>query len=171
MKGRAVLLASVLGALVLLSFSVQNVRAKGVVVDNFDSPARTPKGLAWDGTHLWHADYYTGEIYELKTDGSWVSSFVPPGEKPGGLAWDGTHLWVGDFETDKIYELDTEGNVLKAINSPGSSPGTRPEGLAWDGTHLWVAVSRKETASGRLMQEAKIYELVLLQLNYVLFPS
>ena len=119
------------------------------VVDSFDSPDRTPQGLAFDGTYLWNADYTNQKIYKLDTSGNIIGSFDSPGPYPYGLAFDGTYLWNADSTSlsAKIYKLDTSGNIIDSFDSPRLAP----EGLAFDGTYLWNADST--------WLSAKIYKL------------
>jgi len=42
----------------------------GEVLDMVPSPGPYPAGLAWDGSHLWCADYETRRLYELGTSSS-----------------------------------------------------------------------------------------------------
>jgi len=103
--------------------------------DIIDSPGTNPRGLAWDGEYLWHADDSTDKIYKLNTSGTVISSFSSPGDNPQGLTWDGEYLWHAVLSTDKIYKLNTSGTVISSF----SSPGTSPRGLTWDGEYLWHA--------------------------------
>jgi hypothetical protein len=113
----------------------------GDVTRSFASPARTPTGLAFDGTSLWVADRRTATIYEVDPRDGRVRSQLPtPGWQPEGLAWDGTALWAADGAERKLYRLDPRRRVvLRSLDAPGKSP----RGLAWDGTALWVADDRR----------------------------
>ncbi|MBW2981330.1 hypothetical protein KY343_00490 [Candidatus Woesearchaeota archaeon] len=107
----------------------------GNLIDSFDAPGTQPRGLAWDGAYLWHADNNNDKIHKIDVNGIVVDSFDAPGTSPSGLAWDGTYLWHTDTDVDMIYKLTTSGTVVDSFDSPG----TYPTGLAWDGTYLWSA--------------------------------
>jgi len=110
----------------------------GDVIDSFDSPGGYPKGLTWDGSHLWNEDWFDLTIYKLDpSDGSIVDSFDSPGNVPNGLTWDGSYLFSSqDGSIDTIYKLDpSDGSIVDSFDSPGNGPS----GLAWDGSYLWNA--------------------------------
>ena len=123
------------------AFSSNESPKPGDIILQFPSPASSPSGLAWDGTHLWLADEGTDTIYELDpSNGSVLSSFKSPGSELRGLVWDGEHLWHSDNTTRHLCKLDrATGAVLSAIDAPATHATTRvPElgGLTWDGKHL-----------------------------------
>ncbi|MEZ4518245.1 MAG: hypothetical protein R3C44_15965 [Chloroflexota bacterium] len=67
------------------------------VVARFDSPGRGPVGLAWDGRHLWQADFREGLIYQLNDTAEIIGTLRCPGNL-GGLTWDGRSLWQALYE-------------------------------------------------------------------------
>jgi len=108
------------------------------VVKSFDVPdGYQPKGLAWDGSHLWlsTASGSAYNIHRLTTDGVVVSTCNAASIKPSGLAWDGTHLRVTNTSNDIVYRLDTDCGVESWFAAPG--PHTR--GAAWEGETLWLS--------------------------------
>ena len=136
----AVLVAAVMVPQV--AFSGSEAPQPGDVLLRFPSPASSPSGLAWDGTHLWVADDGTNMVYKVDpADGTVRSSFKSPGSQPRGLVWDGTNLWHSDDATRKLYKLDrTTGATLAAIDAPATDAVVHvPElgGMAWDGRNLW----------------------------------
>ena len=44
---------------------------------DFDSPGSSPRGLAWDGTHLWNIDHITDRLYQLSPTGDVITSCEP----------------------------------------------------------------------------------------------
>jgi hypothetical protein len=106
------------------------------------APDIKPRGLAWDGTHLWVVagpdDFVKPTIYRLDPrDGSVLQSFTAPAAGHRDLAWDGENLWYSAHGTRSIYKLNpSDGSVLLSFRSPRGNDG-QPRGLAWDGTHLW----------------------------------
>jgi len=107
------------------------------VITSFNSPDLYARGLAFDGTYLWHAGSSSDKLFKLDTSGNVIDSFDSPGDYPQGLAFEGTYLWNADSNDDKIYKLDTSGNIIDSFDSPDSYP----RGLAFDGTYLWHAGS------------------------------
>lgn len=96
----------------------------------FDSPGQVPRGLAFDGTHLWHADSSTDKIYKLDLTGQVIQTFDTFGTSPVGLAFDGTNLWLADSSADmvrKFYsipgpvEIGKTENVLFTVQNVGDA--------------------------------------------------
>ncbi len=121
---------------------------------DFDSPGSSPRGLAWDGTHLWNIDHITDRLYQLSPTGDVITSCEPNvGGYYEGLTWDGSAFWSVDWMDDTLYRLDGACNILDTIPAPGNFS----HGLAWDGTHLWVSDVGTDTiyqldASGTVLQ-------------------
>jgi hypothetical protein len=108
---------------------------------SFLAPDGRPRGLAWDGTHLWVVaglDSSDPIIYQLDpTDGSVLNSFRAPGTGHRDLTWDGEALWYSGHGPRTIFRLDpADGTILNEFESP-RGPDSQPRGLAWDGEHLW----------------------------------
>jgi hypothetical protein len=128
------------------------------VVNSFPSPSVTPRGLAWDGTYLWHCDDGQNKILQLDILGNIISSFTSPGPEPYGLAYDGTNLWVCDNTNDYVYEVTTDGEILSSFPSPGNLYG-----IGWDGNNLWLTVEGtslyKMTKAGEILEEYQIGDI------------
>jgi streptogramin lyase len=112
----------------------------GEIVHEFPCPGTDPRGLTWDGTHLWHVDDDSGLIYKLNpTNGSVLASFAAPGVSDSthrqGLAWDGDVLFHAEYFSGLVYRLDP---VSGSVMSSFVSPTTTPCGLTWDGEALWT---------------------------------
>lgn len=108
--------------------TVYKLDTAGNIIDNFTIPVDGVKGLTWDGSHLWAADWDTDKIYKLDRYGNVISSFNSPSDGVSGLAWDGTYLWYSD-PWEKTYKLDVNGNVIDSFSGGYNS-------LAWHGGYL-----------------------------------
>lgn len=122
----------------------EKVTHKGVgdVAFSFTGPDSGAAGLTWDGTYLWLADIWSGNIYKIDpSDGSVISSFAAPTDYPTGLAWDGTNLWVVCEQAATAYKLDpSDGSVISSIHLPGYGEGDPNSAcITWDGEYLWHA--------------------------------
>lgn len=113
-----------------------------VVTGSFSTGGQAPKGLAWDGSHLWVSDLVGGSnvIRRMTVEGDAVDSFSSPCGDPLGMAWDGEHLWVldawgPDDIGNRLYQVDGAGTILKTVKLPADYS----TGLAWDGAFLWAA--------------------------------
>jgi len=47
------------------TYRIYQLDLDGRVIKSFASPSTDPRGLAFDGKHLWHCDPSTGRIYQL----------------------------------------------------------------------------------------------------------
>jgi glutamine cyclotransferase len=122
----------------------QNLKAHpGKTVKSFPLPGKFCTGLAFDGNHLWVADYKADLIYKLDPASGVVLHQIPsPGFWPMGLAWDGQYLWNIDKKQKKIFKIDShDGTILWTIEAPSDYP----EGLTWDGNTLWVGDAMENT--------------------------
>lgn len=120
----------------------KRVKGVGDVVFSFTGPDNGAAGLTWDGTNLWLADAWSGNIYKIDpSDGSVISSFAAPTNYPTGLAWDGTNLWVVCEQAATAYKLDpSDGSVISSIHLPGyGEPDPNSACITWDGDYLWHA--------------------------------
>ncbi|MFZ5798673.1 MAG: S8 family serine peptidase [Desulfobulbaceae bacterium] len=108
---------------------------------SFASPSTQPRGLTWDGTHLWNVDSGLPKAY-YKIDpatGSVVDGFNYPGSSfPLGITFDGTNIWSTDWTGNgTIYKHNpADMSVISSFPSPRAYPAD----LAWDGTYLWAAI-------------------------------
>ncbi|OQX95690.1 hypothetical protein B6I21_04110 [candidate division KSB1 bacterium 4572_119] len=65
-----------------------------ITIYEFDSPALSPWGLAYDGSNFYHSDDSLGIIYELSTTGAVLKTMHFPGRYLKGLTFLNGDLWV-----------------------------------------------------------------------------
>ncbi|KPL00063.1 MAG: hypothetical protein AMJ91_05470 [candidate division Zixibacteria bacterium SM23_73_3] len=116
---RFVIKLAIFTGLLSLLFSVSVFSQ--TILNSFSSPGPEPRGLAWDGTFLWCAEYSSGRIYKLDPlTGDKQGSFSFPLQSDfGGITWgsDG-QIWVANGSY--IYEIDpTSGDTLSNFSCPG----------------------------------------------------
>jgi len=103
-----------------------------LIVAQFPIPGSEPRGLTWDGNHLWLVDK-AGTVYQLTLQGQVLSTFSLT-FMPRGLAWDGSALWVGDETNRRYARVSPTGVILGTLDLWYWSNS----GLAWDGQQLWL---------------------------------
>jgi hypothetical protein len=109
-----------------------------VSIATCDVPVQGAGGLAWDGTHLWLADFRVKALLCLDAGTLTVQRQLPSQGTPGGLTWDGRLLWQAVFGAGVAVGLDPEtGQVQRRAVLPEDRGLVRIAGLAWDGTYLW----------------------------------
>jgi streptogramin lyase len=91
------------------------------ILNSFPSPGPEPRGLAWDGSFLWCAEYSYGKIFKLDpSTGAKVDSFSFPLEGDfGGITWGSDdQIWVANGSY--VYEIDLgSGDTLSSFHCPG----------------------------------------------------
>jgi len=135
---------------ILLFMEINVVRAEKLVTTtsrekfSIPLPGLKPKGIAWDGKHLWTLDEETNKLYSFDSiSGAVVHSFDVKLKKPQGLAFDGKALLIADEETKSIHAVNPDtGQVVKTIKMeiPPEKGFKSFEGIAWDGKYLWTAI-------------------------------
>jgi hypothetical protein len=100
-------------------------------------------GIAFDGTHIWVANYGGASVTELNaSNGSWVQTLSGGSygfNAPVAVAFDGTHIWVANENGASVTELNASGGSWVQTLSGGSYGFNYPDAIAFDGTHIWVA--------------------------------
>ncbi|MBN1963740.1 MAG: TIR domain-containing protein, partial [Anaerolineae bacterium] len=97
-----------------------------------------PRGLAWDGLHLWVINS-DNTLWKIDPADGEVLATVALGDGafPTAVLWDGTGVWVANQLGDAIQRIDpATGSIVAEI---ALADGAAPTALAWDGAHLWVA--------------------------------
>lgn len=102
--------------------------------------ATQPYGVAFDGTHIWVANFGNDTVQKIDIWTNTVSATIPVGPagptyRPYGLAFDGTHMWVANFTDNTLSKIDV---VSHTLTGPFSTGELNPFELAFDGTHMWV---------------------------------
>lgn len=122
----------------------------GTLIRSFTAPAR-PRGLTFDGKHLWLINRIPGEANELiqmnlKAEITrTLTPFPSANDNMWGLAFDGKHLYAAEITDQLIFEVDPSiGIVLRSFATPG--PQIRE--MAWDGKYLWMS----DTDTDRIYQ-------------------
>jgi hypothetical protein len=117
--------------------------ADGHFLDQFTLPyLRAPRGIAFDGSHLWVADNATRTLHLLSLHGKEerpaISASSPLSENHGiiaDLSWDGKQIWtaVGAGFASSFNQIDADtGVVLHSYYAD-----CNPVGLTVRGERLW----------------------------------
>lgn len=116
------------------------------IVQEFKTPGRGPSGLAWDGTHLWNADFSRARIFRLDVRQAEASGILAPDDEllcPGtlsGLAWDGQGLWQALHNDGVVRRLNPTTHDIDMDYAIGHG---WLAGLAWDGRLLWAVAQQQ----------------------------
>ena len=115
------------------------------IVRELTAPGSAPAGLAWDGVHLWNADYGAARIFQLDISTPDAGKLIPTDTLlcPGalsGIAWDGHALWQAIHNDGALRRLNP---AAHDIDQELPIKHGWLAGLAWDGRWLW-AVAQQE---------------------------
>ena len=114
-RWKVVILAGLWSLLIAVSVYSQTI------INSFPSPGLEPRGLAWDGSYLWCAEYSSGKIFKLNPlTGAKADSFSFPLQSDfGGITWGSNdQIWVANGIY--VYEIDpASGDTLSFFRCPG----------------------------------------------------
>ncbi len=78
------------------------------------SVGTSPDCLAFDGTHIWVANYSSNNVSKIDINSNTVIVTVPVGLNPSGLTFDGTYIWVCNRGGNSISKIDIGSNTVTA---------------------------------------------------------
>ncbi len=120
----------------------ENAEAAGNVLRQFSTPSEvgTPRGITFDGAHLWISNY-TGTLYKLDPITGDLAGTVDVSAATThawGLSWDGSKLWIADSSLRKVYAVNPNtGAKLQTVDCPAGC-SWYPTGVATSNGALWV---------------------------------
>jgi YVTN family beta-propeller protein len=103
-----------------------------VVLTSVATLPNNPSGIAFDGTHLWTANY-SGSVSMITPQSPYTVTTVTGFNLPIGALYDGAHVWVTDSGAGTLIKLDASGGVLQTV-----ATGSNPSYAVFDGTNIWV---------------------------------
>jgi len=62
-------------------------------------------GVAFDGTHIWTANYGDGTVSKIVAATGVVAATIDVGNGPYGVAFDGTHIWTANNGDDTVSKI------------------------------------------------------------------
>jgi hypothetical protein len=114
--------------------TVTKLAPNGSVIGN--SPvAAGPRGMAFDGSHMWVSGNNSGGNVSKINASDGTSETFNVGRQPFGVIFDGTYVWVTKDGGSVTRLRVTDGSPL-TFQLPGASC---PNGVAFDSVNIWVA--------------------------------
>jgi DNA-binding beta-propeller fold protein YncE len=116
-------------------YMIDPTQAPGPVTTVASNLGGLPEGIAFDGTHLWTANYNGSvSIITLQAATPYPVTTVTTGfTNPDGILYDGANIWVTDYGAAKLFKLDAGGAILQTV-----TVGNWPAFPAFDGANIWV---------------------------------
>jgi hypothetical protein len=105
----------------------------GAVTVAASNLGNNPEGIAFDGTHLWTANF-GGSVSIITPQSPYTVTTVTTGfAQPVGILYDGAHIWVTDQAAGTLLKLDAAGTIVQTV-----TVGAGPQTPVFDGTNIWV---------------------------------
>ena len=83
--------------------------ADGTVLGSFPV-GDGPNGIAFDGTNIWVANFFSDDVTKLTNKGIVLGTF-PVGDGPAGVLYDGTNIWVANSGGDNATMMSIKGQI------------------------------------------------------------
>lgn len=100
------------------------------------STCSSPKGLAFDGSHMWVACSNSAELQEFNTsDNATVATISLAGTNPFYLLYDGANIWALSTTAGTLTEVQASTGAIVRTVTIGAGLG----GFTFDGTYIWVS--------------------------------
>jgi hypothetical protein len=120
-KGENIIKWKIVILLGLLIFSIPVSIFSQTIINSFPAPGFEPRGLAWDGSFLWCADYYSGKIFKLNPSNGAKADSVsfPMLSDYGGITWGNNgQIWVANGSY--VYQINpVSGDTISSFHCPG----------------------------------------------------
>jgi hypothetical protein len=135
------------------SGTVSRVRMNDYSTTNYVDGLIPPlRGILFDGTHVWVADYGDSSLKQLDSNGNILQS-VPTGSGPAFPVFDGSNIWVPNYLDNSVAVVSPTKLITLATFS--STNGlNHPVSAAFDGQRILVTNSQ-----GHLMSLFKSTDL------------
>lgn len=81
------------------------------VIAKDEPPGVGCQGLAWDGSNLWFADVFSGQIHVLNMNGEKpevIYSYKTRFNNLSGIGFDGENIWISEYENHRLHRLKHE---------------------------------------------------------------
>jgi DNA-binding beta-propeller fold protein YncE len=96
-----------------------------------------PRGIAFDGAHIWATNAGGSTVTKLRaSDGLNLGTFAV-GPHPIAVSFDGTHLWVVNSDNNTVTKL----RASDGSNQGAFPVGTGPKGVVSDGVSVFVSTA------------------------------
>ncbi|MBD3235467.1 MAG: hypothetical protein GF330_02040 [Candidatus Eisenbacteria bacterium] len=126
----------------------------GLILRDLPLPTTTPGDLAWDGEHVWIADWQAGQLLWIDpADGTLLGRMPAPCYRPRGLTWGDDRLYVADDFEGRLYVFDPE---QRRTETTYLLPSETALGLAWDGERLWVADNGEQALQALIPRDGTV---------------
>jgi hypothetical protein len=120
------------------SVSSVTLSPSGMTVSTLTAGFTQPRGITYDGTNIWVADYGDNQLKKLDPTGNILLS-APVGAGPLYPAFDGTNIWVPNFDASSVSVVRATGGLAGTVLATLSGNGLdHPQQAAFDGERMLV---------------------------------
>jgi DNA-binding beta-propeller fold protein YncE len=124
-------------------YRIDPTQPAGLVTTVSSSLGGAPRGITYDGTHIWTGNAVSVSIVTPGASIPWTVTTVTSGfVRPISPLFDGTNVWVADDFAGTLLRLDAAGAILQTVNV-----GSNPLMPVFDGANIWVPNSGSNSVS------------------------
>lgn len=120
-------------------YEIDPTQPAGAVTTVSSPLGAKPGGLAFDGLHIWTANFGTspgnGSVSIVTVNPPGVTTVSAGFNRPGAILYDGANIWIVDDGDNTLKKLDSNGNIILSFTI-----GFGPSKPAFDGTNIWVPI-------------------------------
>jgi hypothetical protein len=119
----------------------------------------SPRGLTWDGSHFWTADFDANTWYRFDMAGNMSPIYSTPFAHPNAIGWDGSGIWIGSTDDNYIYRFDP---------GTGAKTDSAYVGALWPVRSMQIVPSGGSSHTIYLvphMDPTRIYEGILMHVT------
>jgi DNA-binding beta-propeller fold protein YncE len=123
-------------------YVIDPTQTPGAVTMAASNLGNDPVGIAFDGTHLWTANF-SGSVSIITPQAATpypVTTVTTGFSQPLGILYDGAHIWVTDSGAGTLLKLDASGGITQTV-----SVGSSPQFPVFDGANIWVPNSADDS--------------------------
>lgn len=128
------------------SGSITKYQLDGTILGTFPLGLLTPRGLGFDGAHIWISqEGASTDIVLANLDGSHFATYDGAAlgiicTRGAFFAFDGTAMWCTSELLGTVVQVSIAGALLSTVPSGTGSPFTTlTEAILYDGTFIWSA--------------------------------
>ena len=103
-----------------------------VMMTTYSGTGPWPSGIAFDGTNMWIANYYSYTVTMITPTGA-ITTYSGIGRWPEDIAFDGTNMWTANPADNSVTKITPTG-----VMTTYSGTGKVPLHIAFDGTNMWT---------------------------------
>jgi hypothetical protein len=122
-------------------YQIDPTQPPGTVTTMTSSLGNNPRGISFDGSQIWTANY-PGSVSIVSLSTLSVNT-VQLFAQPNGILYDGANIWITDYSSPgRLLKLRPDGLIAVPVVT-----GALPSFPVFDGTNIWVPNSGSDSVT------------------------